>query len=645
VLPEYGVDADGNSTDEVIGGTGLYGDMYNLGIDVGRIEGAIGNKDAGTGLYGYISGIRDDIVQNYIGEPEYGVDADGNTTDEIVGGTGLYGVMFGIDAGNDAALEAFIGTAPTKDNAGNIVEGTGSGLLLTLAQQGTAIEDLPAAVEQIVGVPEYGVDADGNSTDEVIGGTGLYGDMYNLGIDVGRIEDAIGNKDAGTGLYGYISGIRDDIVQNYIGEPEYGVDADGNTTDEIVGGTGLYGVMFGIDAGNDAALEAFIGTAPTKDNAGNIVEGTGSGLLLTLAQQGTAIEDLPAAVEQIVGVPEYGVDADGNSTDEVIGGTGLYGDMYNLGIDVGRIEGFIGNPEDGNGLYGVIGTPATDDTPGTGLYGYIDAAVQDLATVDDVERIVGVPDFIEGTDEDGNPTRELTDKSTGLYLDFYNAGVDYDTVINLIGVPDNPETEDVNEGRGLFGYVGKSNEDVKTYIDNLLGDVPGQVTEIQGDVNTLVEYVGVPPSVDADGNVIPATGLHELLINNGVAIDALPGIIEGIVGVPEFGVDDDGNPTTEIVGGTGLYGGVFSLNTDVDTVITSINNTVIPQITEVAGFIGKPATVDEDGNVIPATGLHKIIEDYAGDSELRDGAITDAINKFTSDGAYTIEQVLTAIGD
>jgi hypothetical protein len=170
---------------------------------------------------------------------------------------------------------------------------------------------------------------------------------------------------------------------------------------------------------------------------------------------------------------------------------------------------------------------------GTGLYGYIDAAVQDLATVADVERIVGVPDIDE-------ETGELTDKSTGLYLDFYNAGVDYDTVIDLIGVPDDSSTPDVNEGRGLFGYVGESNEAVKTYIDTLLGDVPGQVTEI-------------------------------------------------------------------------------------------------------AGFIGEPATVDEDGNVIPATGLHKIIEDYAGDSELRDGAITDAINKFTSDGAYTIEQVLTAI--
>jgi hypothetical protein len=200
--------------------------------------------------------------------------------------------------------------------------------------------------------------------------------LPSMGIDADELADAlvpitnaIGNKDEGTGLYGYISGIRDDIVQNYIGEPKYGVDPNtGEPT--IVGGTGLYGVMFGIDAGNDAALEAFIGTAPTVDADGNLVGG--SGLLLTLAQQGTAIEDLPAEVERIVGVPEYGVDADGKPTDEVIGGTGLYGEMVDLGIDVGRIEGLIGNPEDGNGLYGVIGTPAVGDIPGTGLYGYID---------------------------------------------------------------------------------------------------------------------------------------------------------------------------------------------------------------------------------------------------------------------------------
>jgi hypothetical protein len=192
---------------------------------------------------------------------------------QLDGDTPATGIYLAIDKG-EAALNAFIGTAPTVDGDGNLVGG--SGLLLTLAQQDIAIADLPAEVERIVGVP-----ADGDTP-----ATGIYKELGALGITVGDIEDAVGNKDEGTGLYGYISGIRDDIVQNYIGEPEYGVDADGNTTDEIVGGTGLYGVMFGIDAGNDAALEAFIGTAPTKDADGNLVGG--SGLLLTLAQQDVA---------------------------------------------------------------------------------------------------------------------------------------------------------------------------------------------------------------------------------------------------------------------------------------------------------------------------------------------------------------------
>ena len=616
----------------------LEGTLDGLGLDVdeietilGRIETDLQNVTTAEDLETFRTNLITELTDPDTGLPSMGIDAD-----EL--GDALEPITKAVDdlegAINDVGRNVGLRAVEDDPNTPDVDESRPATGLYGYIDD--AVEAVEGDVEAIVGVAD--VDGEGNLTKD---STGLYLEFYNAGVDYDTALGLIGNKDEGTGLYGYIDDAVEELatkedVKNLVGEPEYGVDPDtGEPTTEIVGGTGLYGVMFGIDAGNDAALEAFIGTAPTKDADGNLIGG--SGLLLTLAQQDVDIEDLPAEVERIVGVPEYGVDADGEPTDEVIGGTGLYGDMYNLGIDVGRIEGLIGNPEDGNGLYGVIGTPATDDTPGTGLYGYIDTAVQDLATVADVERIVGVPDIDE-------ETGELTDKSTGLYLDFYNAGVDYDTVINLIGVPDNPETEDVNEGRGLFGYVGQSSQDLEDYIDRTFGDVPGQVTEIQGDVNTLIDYVGVPPSVDADGNVIPATGLHELLINNGVAIDALPGIIEGIVGVPEFGVDPDtGEPTTEIVGGTGIYGEVFDLNTDVDTVITSINDTVIPQITEVAGFIGEPATVDEDGNVIPATGLHKIIEDYAGDSELRDGAITDAINKFTSDGAYTIEQVLTAI--
>jgi hypothetical protein len=289
-------------------------------------------------------------------------------------------------------------------------------------------------------------------------------------------------------------------------------------------------------------------------------------------------------------------------------GTGLYGEMLAAGATINDIEEAIGNQDEG-----------------TGLYGYIDAAVQDLATVADVERIVGVPDIDE-------ETGELTDKSTGLYLDFYNAGVDYDTVINLIGVPDDPSTPDVDEGRGLFGYVGQSSQNVQDYIDTVLGDVPGQIT-------TLVEYVGVPGDPETGEG---ATGLHKILLDQGVAIEALPGIIEGIVGVPEI-VDG------EIVGGTGIYGQVYDLNLDVNDVITSINDTIIPEITSISGFLGTPgAEVDDPNTEIDETlptGLFATIEANRAAGETERDAIIDAINTFTSDGQYTIEQVLTAISD
>jgi hypothetical protein len=287
-----GAPADGDTP-----ATGIYKELGALGITVGDIEDAVGNKDEGTGLYGYISGIRDDIVQNYIGSP-----ANGDTP-----ATGIY---LAIDQG-ETALNAFIGTAPTVDGDGNLVGG--SGLLLRLAQQDVAIEDLPAAVEQIVGAP-----ADGDTP-----ATGIYKELGALGITVGDIEDAVGNKDEGTGLYGYISGIRDDIVQNYIGSP-----ADGDTP-----ATGIY---LAIDQGG-TALNAFIGTAPTVDGDGNLVGG--SGLLLRLAQQDVAIEDLPAAVEQIVGAP-----ADGDTP-----ATGIYKELGALGITVGDIEDAVGNKDEGTG--------------------------------------------------------------------------------------------------------------------------------------------------------------------------------------------------------------------------------------------------------------------------------------------------------
>jgi hypothetical protein len=165
------------------------------------------------------------------------------------------------------------------------------GRIETDLQNVTTAEDLETFRTNLVnelldpdtGLPSMGIDED------------------ELGDALEPITNAIGNKDEGTGLYGYISSIRDDIVQNYIGSP-----ADGDTP-----ATGIY---LAIDQGGET-LNEFIGTAPTVDGDGNLVGG--SGLLLTLAQQDIAIEDLPAEVERIVGVP-----ADGDTP-----ATGIYKEL------------------------------------------------------------------------------------------------------------------------------------------------------------------------------------------------------------------------------------------------------------------------------------------------------------------------------
>ena len=271
----------------------LEGTLDGLGLDVddietilGRIETDLQNVTTAEDLETFRTNLINELLDPDTGLPSMGIDADelGDALDPIT------------DAINDVGRNVGLRAVEDDPNTPDVDESRPATGLYGYIDD--AVEAVEGDVEAIVGVAD--VDGEGNLTKD---STGLYLEFYNAGIDYNTALDLIGNKDEGTGLYGYISGIRDDIVQNYIGEPEYGVDPDTGEPIEIVGGTGLYGVMFGIDAGNDAALEAFIGTAPTKDADGNLVGG--SGLLLTLAQQDVDIEDLPAEVERIVGTPSY----------------------------------------------------------------------------------------------------------------------------------------------------------------------------------------------------------------------------------------------------------------------------------------------------------------------------------------------------
>jgi hypothetical protein len=310
-------------------------------------------------------------------------------------------------------------------------------------------------------------------------------------------------------------------------------------------------------------------------------------------------------------------------------GTGLYGEMLDAGATINDIEEAIGNQDEG-----------------TGLYGYIDAAVKDLATTEDVERIVGVPDL----DEEGN----LTDKSTGVYLEFYEAGLDYDTAIDLIGTPDDPSTPNVDEGSGLYGYVDQGNQSVRDYIDTVLGDVPGQVTSISGFLGTPGAEVDDP---DTEIDETLPTGLFATIEANRAAgeterdaiIDAINTFtsdgqytieqvltaisdsntdLKDFIGSPGADVDDPNTDVDETLP-TGIYAGIAgSESTILDAISESEDNTD-EYLTYISNIIGIPAseiTQEDVDGIVGLLGDDEAITEINNDIRLYDANFDGVIN-------------------
>jgi len=310
-------------------------------------------------------------------------------------------------------------------------------------------------------------------------------------------------------------------------------------------------------------------------------------------------------------------------------GTGLYGEMLDAGATINDIEEAIGNQDEG-----------------TGLYGYIDAAVEDLATTEDVERIVGVPDL----DEEGN----LTDKSTGVYLEFYEAGLDYDTAIDLIGTPDDPNTPNVDEGSGLYGYVDQGNQSVRDYIDTVLGDVPGQITSISGFLGTPGAEVDDP---DTEIDETLPTGLFATIEANRAAgeterdaiIDAINTFtsdgqytieqvltaisdsntdLKDFIGSPGADVDDPNTDVDETLP-TGIYAGIAgSESTILDAISESEDNTD-EYLTYISNIIGIPAseiTQEDVDGIVGLLGDDEAITEINNDIRLYDANFDGVIN-------------------
>ena len=397
----------------------------------------------------------------------------------------------------------------------------------------------PQDIINAVGIPEY-------ENGELVGGTGLYGELLSLGYDVDQLTDTLGAEAVyengelvtpASGVFSYIDTAKGEIY-DYIGSPA--TDTEPAT-----------GVYLALDQGG-AAFNDFVGVAPTRGEDGELVGG--SGLLLTLAQQGVELDAIPSVLSDLIGAPpEY------DATGELVEGTGtkLYGELLSLGYDVDQLTDTLG----AEAVYenGELVTPAS------GVFSYIDTAKGEIY------------DYI------GSPATD-TEPATGVY------------------------------------------------------------EAIEGGNQAVMDYVGHAATEDS-----PATGLFLELENQGVAIDAIPGVVASIVGVPEY------NDADELVGGTGLYGEFVSLGVATDRIedtlgtlaTTEALGAVASDVGSIQEALGTAGVESDDPDTeidetLP-TGIYADIAALEAQGIAHNDAVTLAINNFTSNGQYSLEDVLTAV--
>ena len=273
--------------------------------------------------------------------------------------------------------------------------------------------------------------------------------------------------------------------------------------------------------------------------------------------------------------------------------------LGDLGLEVAAIDQAVGDLND------AIGAVASGDEEASGLYGYIDQAIQDLKdaglTNEEVEAtigsVVGTPATV---DEDGNEVA-----ATGIYATIADMSSTIDNLNDLstsdvesivadaVGALENLSAEDVGtivddivgtpatddaEATGLYATIGDLNnistEDVTGIVEDAIGGLENISTE---DVENVVNgIVGAPATDDTE-----ATGIYAAIDSNTDEI-----------------LDILGNPATDDTEATGIYGyidsAVESLGTDLSTL---------------AGNVGTPAEYDADGNVVTeATGIYAQLE-------------------------------------
>ena len=279
------------------------------------------------------------------------------------------------------------------------------------------------------------------------------------------------------------------------------------------------------------------------------------------------------------------------------------GDMINalgdLGLEVAAIDQATQNLED------AVGTIASEGGDATGLYGYIDAAVETLTnaglTAEEVETTI--------TDIVGTPATGDAD-ATGLYSELADLGTDIDTTNELLGTP---ATDDA-DATGLYGYI-------DTAVDSL-----------GADLGSLIGTVGTPAVVDADGNVVEeATGIFAQLSDleaAGLSRDEAIAQLSDDLGVAVTDLTEEITTVEE-----SLSGDIAGVSEDVGTL---------------AGVLGTPEIFDDPSTEVDEgrdpTGLFGVIKQYETAGMERDEAIQEALGDLSTELGLTEKNILDELG-
>jgi hypothetical protein len=165
----------------------------------------------------------------------------------------------------------------------------------------------------------------------------------------------------------------------------------------------------------------------------------------------------------------------------------------------------------------------------------------------------------------------------------------------------------------LLAKIGKTAQDLSR-------DFAAQLETVTGQITTVEQAIGKPASVDAQGNKIPATGIYAEIAKNEAA-----------------GMTRDAATQKAIADLSKQLG---ASETAVKAALTATETALGGRITTVEQAIGAPASVDANGNPVPATGIFAEIAKNEAAGMSRDAATQKAITDLSGQLGVAQETIL-----